>query len=328
MALASVFGVCSTAMASFDLILATQSLAVPNGPIQVVISRWDPINRVSLGYFTAPGVSSSSSLMLDPSRPGVVTAARPLGGTVRLNSYFYSTGEYLGETTLSTAISTINSVDALSGGSFLLTGSNAGVPIARIVSSSGATTRTYSLPSGTLSVEDAVLGDDGVTHILTRQAGTTSNSRYTLSSYASGTGVIATSTTVIDNTTSIMTNLVRQDNWMTIGGDFLSSRRTVTLSGTLMGPVTLYGGFVVETSRTLGGHGNMIHGIGYDAGTSRTYVSTALNNAVVGNNYFFSTSPAYIDVYDAVIVVAPEPGTMIALGAGLAMILRRKRARK
>lgn len=327
-ALAVVLAACGSAVASFDLILATQTYNLPTGPSHTVITRWDPVNQLALGYFVAPGIISSSRLMLDPARPGVVTGATAISGGLRFNSFEYSTGNYLGQSTLSLSGVTLTSIDPLSGGSFFITGLSSGSPFARIISSTGAIIRSYVLPSGTLGVVDAFLGSDGVAHVLTRQAGTTSNDRYTLTSHASGSSAIAASVTLSDNTTLASTNIVRQGNVLAIGTNTFALRNVVTISGTTLGTPTLPGGFTTVTRRVLGGHDNMLHGIGFESATTRTFISTGLIDTLSGNTYFYSTSAAYGDVFDAVVVVAPEPGTMIALGAGLAMILRRKRTRK
>ena len=328
LALLAVFASASHAFASFDLALVLQNYDSPNGPTQTVITRWDPVNRMELGRFEAPGIIASSKLMLDPSAPGVLTGATISGGVFRLNSYAYSSGNYLGQSILPIVATSLSSADMLSNGTMLLTGANGASPFARLFTSTGATLRSYSLPAGTLGVVDAQIGEDGVVHVLSRQAGTTSDDKFTLTSHAANSASIAQSVVIADNTTASFTNIVRQGNVLAFGLSQLSARRVVTVNGTSIGTPTNTGGWFIPTSKLVAGHGNMIHGIGYESTETRTYVSSALIDSSLGGNYFYSSNPAYGTVYDAVIVVAPEPGTMIALGAGLAAILRRRRNRK
>jgi hypothetical protein len=326
LALLAAIAATSNAFASFDLGLVLQEYTFPNGPNQPTITRWDPVNRMELGRFAVPGFITTTKLMLDPSDPGVVTGATLSGGALRLNRYNYSTGQYLGQSTVSVSATAITSADMLSGGTMLLTGSNAGSGFARLMSSTGAIIRSYVLPSGTTGVIDAFIGDDGIVHVLSRQVGTTTGNKFTLTSHAPNSSAIAASLLIQDNTTTWLTNIVRQGNVLAVGAPYLSDRKAVTLSGTgLSLNGSFVGGYYVATSKILSGHGNMIHGFGYDSAQTRMYVSSAIIDNTLGDTYFFNTNAAYGNIYDAVVVVAPEPGTLLALGAGAAAMLRRRK---
>ncbi len=325
LALFTVLAAASNSFASFDLGLVLQTYDDPNGPQQSIITRWDPVNRMELGRFATPGFTSSTKLMLNPSAPGVLTGATITSGSVRLNSYAYSTGNYLGQTSFSISANFLSSADMISSNTVLLTGANIGSPFARLFSTNGAIIRSYVLPTGTLSVLDAHLGADGIVHVLSRQNGTSSNNKYTLTSHAANSSAIAESVVVLDNSLTPVTNFVRQGNAIAVNAGDLGTRRLVTLNGTSLSTTgTIVGGWVVPTTKLVAGHGNMIHGFGYDSNQTRTYVSSAIIDSSFGNTFFYNSNTAYGNLYDAVVVVAPEPGTLLALGAGAAALLRRR----
>jgi hypothetical protein len=160
---------------------------------------------------------------------------------------------------------------------------------------------------------------------LTSQNGTVSANRFVLSSYAPNSSVVADSVTIADNTSTAHNSLTLAGGKLVVNRESLHARVAYTPAGTTFGSPAFPGGYVVKTESIAAGHDDIIHGFGYDSVQSRMYLSTARANLGSGDGFDYVSSTAYGRVYDSAIVVAPEPGTILALGAGVGVLLRRRR---
>ncbi len=317
----------ASSYASFELALLLQNYDNPNGFLETSITRWDPMTRVYLGRFAVP-VSSSYKLALPSDAPGTVDLMGRLNSSVfEIRRYDYSTGMLVNVTSLSISTNSISEARFASSGNLLLSGNFSGTIAARLYSTSGALIRSYSNPSGTLEVLDAVQDGSGVTYVLTRQAGTTSNFKYTVSSYAQASSTLVNSTVVLDNSAERFHSLNLWNGILSVGKDVLSDRRFASVSGTTLGSFSPTGGWLVATDSMAPGHFDTLHGFGYDATNTRMVFSTARINTATGNTFEYRNGSTFQGISDSVIVLAPEPGTFVAVGLGLAALLKRRRRR-
>ncbi len=314
------------ALASFELALVLQSYSPPTGLDVLNITRWDPVSRTSLGRFSLPGVSAQSKLALNTAAAGTVDFIQTSSSLVQIRRFNYSSG--LAVTTLSTGISStsLSSARYLTNGNLLLTGTFGGTNSARIYTPGGALVRSFSNLLGTTSVLDATQDAAGNTFVLSSQPGTSSNSKFILASYAANSGLVANTATVTDNTAVVHNSLTFVGGHIVVNREELWSRAVYTPVGTTIGPQGFPNGLLaVPTDTIAAGHDGIIHGFGYDSSTTRMYLSTARANTALGENWEYINSNAYGRIYDSAIVLAPEPGTLLALGAGVGVLLRRRR---
>lgn len=321
-----VFGAASSVFASFEMALTLQYIDTPGNP-GTKIARWDPVNGIYLGGFTAFGMTPSAKLFLDPNQGNIVTGATLSSGLLRLLSFDYNTGIMQGSTTLATPGTSLNSIYMLTTGSYIVTGSGAGGAFARLLGSGGNTLRNYALPAGTTDAVDIQIDDTGVVHILTRQNGTSSGNRWTLSSYAASQTTAAASVVVVDNSSDVVTNMVRYGNTMVVCTTNTTTRRLISVDGTTLGtPSGTFAGIIGTSAKSVKGHGDLLHAFGYNTTSNRMQITSMIYDISSGSQALTYGSP-FGEVYDAVIVVAPEPGTLLALGVGGLALLRRRRAR-
>lgn len=316
----------SLASASFELALILQSFEVPNSVPATAITRWDPVSRTFLGSFGAGQLVASGPIAIDPSAPGTVTNFQTTTGSLQLQKFNYSTGENLGLISTSINSTALNDAKYTASGNLLLAGTINGLTLARQYTAAGSLVRTFSLPLNTNMVIGINQGADGVTYLLTRQPGTVSNHKYTITSHASGSGAISQTVVIADNSTNSRTGLTLGAGVLSVGGGSFLARIWLTANGTTLGtPDNPSGGYAFASDEMMNGHGNSLHSIGYDSSTTRTYFSTATVTNNSTGAYSYITDSRFGAIYDSAIVVAPEPGTMLALGAGMLAILRRRR---
>lgn len=323
LALLCALSVAGRAFASFEMALLLQSYDPADGPMGLHITRWDPVNHINLGQFVVTDAFSSSELALNTAAPGTVDLIQGDGGFLTARRYNYSTGIFV--SVLNTGVS-VNSIAAARyvGSNLLVAGNYGGTQQVRLYSTAGTLLRGYAMPVATLEAEDAITTASGVTFVLSRQAGTSSGSKYTLTSYAAGSGAIAQSAILLDNTTQTLHSLVVTDTHVGAASSSLANRRFVSYSGTTLGTVGSPGGYLVETDSLAQGHGDFVWGFGIDAAQTKMYFSTA-RLAQFNSSYWETSSVDYGAIYDSTMVLAPEPGTMAALGLGLVALLRRRK---
>lgn len=322
-------GSASLAQASFELALILQQYEPTNSVPLTTITRWDPVTRTFLGSFGSGQLSSSGPIALDPTNPGSVTNFQLDNGTVQLQRFNYSNGENLGLQTTAINSTAVNDAKYTSSGNLLLAGLINGNVSARQYTLAGSLVRSYSLPLNTNSVIGINQGSDGTTYLLTRQPGTTSNNKFTVTSYASGSGVISQTVVIADNTTNARTGLTLGAGMLTIGGGSFAARIGLSANGTTLGtPDSPSGGYLFASDVMMNGHGNSLHSMGYDSTTSRTYFSTATVTNNSTGQYTYLTDTRFGNIYDSAIVVAPEPASLAALGLGALAMTRRRRTGK
>lgn len=282
-----------------------------------------------MGRFGQGIVNSADEISLDPTAPGeLVVASAPGTGELQLERFNYSTGEMVSTTTVPVAgFAGITDFQILSDGSYFLAGSFGGVASARTYSSVGSLLRTYTLPGGTTAIRSIHRASNGNTFILSRQPGSSSGDKLTLSSYGNNLIVASDTETIFDNSTSINREKMTWsgNSRVTVSGQYWADRKTLTVTGTTLGTATALGGFVTETEVLLSGHGTSLYGYGYDSANQRFYKTFGTHLPGPSGTYEYVAGTTFQTAYDGVMVIAPEPGTMIALGLGVAALARRRR---
>ena len=325
--LISLVGLCASAHATFDLMLILQTLDRQNGSDTNVITRWDPVNGVFLGEFGA-GLVGGTAIMLDPWQSRQVVNVYSSSQSIHIRRLDYSTGQNLGLTTLPIASTGIIASQMVAADQVLLAGTFSSAGDVRIYSTAGFLIRNYTMPAGTLQAMDALRAPDGTTYVLSRQAGSVSGNRFPLTSCAAGPSAIASSVEVLDNATRLLNDLVLSDDVLLIGGERWGMQHSTTVSGTDLGtpfgPWTGLGNGIFDTESWANGHADTIYGVGYDEDQSAMYFGSLSAQGGTTQYYSFSGTQ-YGDANGVAVVLAPEPGTILALGAGVGLLLRRRR---
>lgn len=323
--LSAVVGIVATSQASFEMVLVAQDHTLPNVNTTTKIGRWDPQNGVFLGYFGA-GIVRGTAISIDPTQSNTVADVYGSNGSIFVQRFNYSTGENLGLTTFaSTGSNQITDVQMLANSRMLLAGSFNGALGVRAISNTGSITQSYQTPSGTNAIRAAFQNSAGVTFVLSRQSGTTSGSKFTLTSYAVGSGAIASTATIADNFVGNFDNLIQSENNVIVGATALNNRQIIPVSGTTLGTNINSGGFTNPSEVIFSGHGSSYYSMGFELGSNRIYLNTMSGTSIGTYTIFESTQ--YGPIYDAAMVVAPEPMTMVGLGLGLAAMLRRRKGK-
>lgn len=323
-ALAAVLVVCgaSQALASYELALVLQAYTPENSSANRYITRWDPMTGASFGGFLVPAYTGHISL--PPSVPGVVDVLDQTGGVLAIRRMNYSTGQLTSVINTPIAGAIVHGFRYLPNGHMLIAGHIAGAQRIRAYDYAGAVHTFLSLPADTDRAISATVGPTGTYYALTRQRGTSSGWKYTVTSHASS-GQIVDSEVVVDNTTGEYFDLDYSTGVLHVGGDLFSSRRMAPVSGTSIGAFEWLGGWVVDASTYSLGHGDMVYSFGYDSANDR--MSFAGGRVWARDDDFFRHVPstAHGTVYDSVIVLAPEPASLAALGLSALALVRRRR---
>ncbi|MBL8049160.1 MAG: PEP-CTERM sorting domain-containing protein [Chthonomonas sp.] len=290
----------ATSFASFDMCLVSDS-----GTNSV--HRIDPITNTYLGSFGGGILSNPRAVAIDQA----LNRAYVMDLTSRVSVWDYNTGEF------------INSWSTGFGGSNLTRNSDGtlnivGASSIRRFTASGVIQREY-VRSGTLGIQQGLLGPDGQFYMSTR---TGNNFRLERFSYGTGT-------------------FLGDEFWATDrailspgpGNVLVSFEYSGTVYAELdvwnSGPssIAAVGTTVINTVAGIAnGHGSMSFILGRDAavpsrGGIMRYdrVNNAFSPFLAGTS-FIQTPTGLANV------VAPEPGSMLALGLGLLAMARRKRS--
>lgn len=304
----------ATVYASFDLSLFPQA---STGRIQ----RHDPTAGVGLGGFSAPGVNN---LALDQTNRRVFASTAT---SSRLRSYDYNNGDFLGMLELG-AIPSQFSYNSLTNSVFFVA---PGGVARRVNASTGTIDNIPGLIAGItwrtmMSAGNAVIlvGTNSGNMVITQSFNATT---------LAFTDSLATGAIALPGTRMGKGVLVPTGSGFTFGFSFLNGSGAVQA---LYGPVAS-SGFINSISEVnLAGFSNVIlpsampaHNGLFFLGSDSTVTSTMRVNgySITGDLVSQSTAAgfAFADSnFGAVNIVAPEPGTLLALGAGAFALLRRR----
>lgn len=321
--LASCFlvGTAGAALASFDL------MYLPDAS-QARVHRYDPVNRAYLGSFAT---SATRFVGAHVNSTNVVT-----GTSSPVAVYNGSTGEFIsGSITFGTAASMLASGNfvALSGATSFRETS---VPNLTTVVSSGL--------SGILEAR-AITGTSSHRYAVGRDvAGNLVLNTYSLSgAFFHSSTVASDASLAADVTTSslgLSTSITGQVQlwltWRTNTGTVRMGRYTVSGNATLLSDTLSLSGFSTANSNAtqavMGGHGSSCFVVGPDSAdplqTRITKVLAFGTSSLIGDTYTTSAfSVPQAVAWNGANVVAPEPGTMAALGLGLVVLLKRRKKR-
>ncbi len=306
------------AFASFDLML------IPNATDGY--SRFDPINRVGLG-----------TIFMSTARNVTAVAARPdglfsyNGGTQRIN---WSTGERLSIPSLSSSAYNLSEnglrYARVSGGQLQL----GAIPLNSDPTTSASTSLSFSVVSATELGPDRWIAYGtsaaGLVAQVINDAGQTISAVSTLIASGSLTNGTVGQGTVVRRATDRYFAIPYRDN----NGAHRLGSASVSLNGALIGAAvsqTLGGFSIINANTTLAatrGHTGLFV-VGADATTPTSARIAEFDDSPT---YFTVTSyttsafsPVVSGRWQMANIIAPEPGTMIALGAGLVAILRRRK---
>ena len=300
----------SSAMASFDLVMVAD-----RGTKSV--HRFDGNTGLYLGSFGAGFLQNPMSMALDQANNRVFVADQVGAGTgagsvqVRIWSFNYNTGSYLNS--FSTAFTYINPQIAYQPTSNRV-----------FVGHDGGIADSYSAASGSFgpginwlapqsALATAENGDVWAANgtIVQRFSGSTAN--YTMASPVSNTSGLGQRQMAISN-----------GRILTAGGTSFSTFST-TLSTTAANSLTTTATSYSQLSGAAFGHGNLAYITG-----SKTTTTGAISRILYNERLVLSEFGGGVlqEPRSMVVVVAPEPGSMIALGAGLVALLRKRKISK
>lgn len=304
--------------ASFDLMLFGEN---PVGGMARV-TRYDPISRRALGSFGESFIPGSvSSIAVDPAT-GTAFVASNAGAVTKFN---YNTGEYLGAFGMNTffggfAYDTRSNL--LMGGY----GNGSGVSPGRGFNvNTGASIWTFT--SGFTSTPP-LLRPGTSTYFTWGLNG--SPLATVANTYASG-GGSATNTSasayVWTSSEAMRASAFVGDQFYGVMTDGAQNRlyRVGTTTTGFSGPpgqVMAFGGAASPNLGIVNGHADLLY---LKSGNQLNLYSTATGMTLGTQTLPFGTASS---VQGMAIVLAPEPGTMIALGLGLAALVRRRRSRR
>lgn len=284
------------AHASFELALLT---TVGSN----AITRVDPENRVVLGSFGANRLLNPRGIAARTTGSEAYILNSYDNGSSRVTVMNYFTGATIREFGVTAGIS-FGDIELLPNGDILVINNTS---INRYTSTGGFV-QTYIGPESILSVSYSENFNEVYAH-------TTGFLRY----FNADTGLISGTL----SRPAFRGANANQAFGVSIGGDGQNLRRLdhFTLNTTSVNFIGM------NSINSIGyGHGNTVYAAGFGTAgqstittfdTNLNRLSDAWNIAGGGNG-----------ITGIAVVTAPEPGTMIALGAGLAVILRRKRNRK
>ncbi len=319
----SLFALALVAVPAFSIASFDMMLIGTNSSSNYRVSRYDPVNRISLGSF---GQGIIASVVDDVAVDQTTSTAYVLSGQSNVYRFNYNTGEFLGV------------VGGLSGGNTMNFD-----PVSRrftIASATGSGGSVYnedfSLYLGGITPAGAFIGGAPVYNAATNKwysmAYTNANpfnlvSQTWNSDFTGGINSAASSLTYnagyeLGEKSIVLGNKLYTLTYQRTAGTYLYSS-TIDNSGNAGAP-TLFG----NTNGSSGGYLNHSIVAGHN-GLAWTLCGNVLRGfhpvTGFGTPVTLSGLGTANELRGAAIVLAPEPGTMIALGVGLATLARRRR---
>lgn len=287
----------SAAMASFEMILALDS--------SNSVLRLDPENRVQLGRFGSGRLLNATAIALDQSANEAFILNQYGNGQYRITVMNYNTGEFRREWAIGALPNQIFDLEFVPGVGLFVPGGNS----VRLYQTNGVLTRTYTTTGADFrSVSYGYLFQEVHGHVSTGSTTT----------WVAANGVVSGTTPVPANIRGI-TGRVGVSQGIAVSGS--QDLRFFDFGSLLYGGPTTFIQMNAYWSTTYG-HGDTVYVGGVStAGTGAIMTfDTQMNR--LSDPWVVTGSSTIVSMAT---VVAPEPGTMIALGAGMLALLRRRR---
>jgi len=296
--------------ASFDLMLLGDNTTAGSQRVQ----RYDPVNRINLGTF---GQGYFDADIQDIAVDSASKRAYVIDNTGFVRYFNYNTGDYLGGFTTGTSLNTI-AIDPNNGRITASRGFGGNINPGRVYDANG--TFAFTLSAGTFATSNFV-----------RRIGDTTYFSWGFSANPPARRHNATTGALIDSVGGPVSSVfIARSALMSQGGRLLGLS---TISGNLhlysigtnisgfSGAIGLDKSFGASTNVNVdmvNGHNDLIYMLN---GSSVIAYDTAINRTLGTQNLTFASAA---NIRGMGIVLAPEPGTMAALGLGLVALLRRK----
>lgn len=299
--------VSASAQASFDLILIADNTGSFNGPVTSKVHRYDGDSGVYLGYFDA-GLNPINDLAVDgAANEAFVSTANGI------NVYNIGTGALK----RNFSVGASNALKMHNGQLYRAAGSN----LIEVNKTTGAQT---GIKSWVNTIDDFAFTGTGSFVLYNRALGDAHGFNS-----AGVAGSVFSSTTFAGSTGRISMD-GQNPNLMYIMGD-----APAPTAGVHHGSVTASGNFTLATTSWSGTFFQNFIDIapshtgfwmyGHTGGTNERFLVRMNSGIGNGGDHFFKT-PQVTSAGQIAVVLAPEPGTFIALGAGaLALLKRRKK---
>ncbi len=303
-----------SAYASFDMMLLGDNTTAGAQRVQ----RYDPINRINLGTF---GQGFINSTIQDITVDQANNTAYVLESAGVIKAFNYNSGDYLGGFTVNVLFDSAG-FDSNNGRLLIGSGFGGNVTPGRVIDLSGVT--LLSLGGFASYGNPSKKPGENWYGLWTRNAGSTA---IVARQYSSTTGANLGSS--LDGpllATAIPRNSIFAQDGRFLGLSITSGNLDLysadsTVSGFSSAP-TLLNNFGATTNANVdmvNGHGSLIYILN---GTSLIGYDTSFNSTLGTNTLTFATAA---NIRGMAIVVAPEPGSMIAIGMGIFAIAKRKK---
>lgn len=312
------------AQASFEMMLVMHRF---EGRRQ--ISRWDAPSGRFLGSF-GRNLDLSTLGMGQDGFDGSVVVPVVSGSSIGYRRIDYSTGENRGVTLTNSSNTTLNRFSAATNGLLFFAGDFGGQEQIRVFDRAMNLQRTLT-HSPNLGFLDIAQAENGTIYSITREQGSSSGFKYLLNRYSTTATSPSTTITIADNAGSdtFYGTLSISGNRLIVGGLNTTQARAYSIALSVPQFTGTMGGSFARTVITEFGHSDSLYGFGFDATAGEilmsggSWTTRTWSDVMVEDNTRFADSV----IYGGHMVVAPEPGTMLALGTGLAAVIARRRKR-
>jgi len=288
------------------------------------IIRYDPVNNLMLGSFgeNQLGQYYGARLALSPLAPNEVHVLNNDGG---VRKFDYSTGAYLGGFSAGGIFFGNGpiSMDILQNGNYVING-YVSSQTSRIFSPTGTPLATMN-PFGSNYVPlDSTVASDGRIYTLNRiNTGGTSYNFYTFTFEANG-NYVGFSNVALGVGVDAYHSVTSSGNKVLVTG---GSTGYLNASIGSLGTSQTYTTPSVASAPTghrnwAPGHFGQAHGIQSNAGVNRYYAYDPITNSIAPRWTMSNTD----NLNSMVLVVAPEPTSVVALALGALLVLRKRKA--